>query len=519
MKNLIKIALKDTLILYIFVIIIDSIFYTFSFTFVGLVKRDIFNKLQGQNTLFGQPIWMLVILAALTPLIINAIKQCNSYIVAKVQQNINCNLKLYLFRILINKKINRNQSKDNGNIIVCFREDINDIVSFFYDIYIQMPKLLLSIVALIILFKINLLYSLISVVPLLCIIFAIHAIQKKLINNRYEMRCAVDQSTIYLLNIFESIENIKMSKNKTAIIKKYHRLSEERAKKSIKDFTLQKVLEIFASNFMYIALAVVLLIACYEMNSNTFSVGDFVLYEYYFWFLSDLPTVFSSVLSKYRQMAVSIGRIQKLSEEDFMDICSNIYVNRKKENIYTDNPIVAVCGENGVGKSILLKDFFEHEISRWNNDICTLLDEQYLMKKNIVYISQNPILFEGTILENICMGEEQNNNLLKKVIRISALENDIDKGKLNLNDVVDSMGKNLSGGEIKRIALARALYQNPDALLLDDITSGLDLRTEKNVLMNFRQLNIPIFIATSSEKVIRSSDIVIRMEKRGKSYA
>lgn len=117
------------------------------------------------------------------------------------------------------------------------------------------------------------------------------------------------------------------------------------------------------------------------------------------------------------------------------------------------------------------------------------------------------------------MGEEQNNNLLKKVIRISALENDIDKGKLNLNDVVDSMGKNLSGGEIKRIALARALYQNPDALLLDDITSGLDLRTEKNVLMNFRQLNIPIFIATSSEKVIRRSDIVIRMEKRGKSYA
>ena len=148
-----------------------------------------------------------------------------------------------------------------------------------------------------------------------------------------------------------------------------------------------------------------------------------------------------------------------------------------------------------------------------------MLDEQYLMKKNIVYISQNPILFEGTILENICMGEEQNNNLLKKVIRISALENDIDKGKLNLNDVVDSMGKNLSGGEIKRIALARALYQNPDALLLDDITSGLDLRTEKNVLMNFRQLNIPIFIATSSEKVIRRSDIVIRMEKRGKSYA
>ena len=90
---------------------------------------------------------------------------------------------------------------------------------------------------------------------------------------------------------------------------------------------------------MFFALAVILFFAYNAIKAGTFTIGDFILFEYYFWFLTDLPGVFSSVYSKYKQLAVAKQRIQEFdlladTENNTMkhsDSVNGIFIQNKYE--------------------------------------------------------------------------------------------------------------------------------------------------------------------------------------------
>ncbi len=135
----------------------------------------------------------------------------------------------------------------------------------------------------------------------------------------------------------------------------------------------------------------------------------------------------------------------------------------EKGNIYT------FLGENGSGKTTLLK------IMNGLLDSSCLLFEGSSGKKNIrkktVYVHQNPFLLKGTVFYNIAFGLKmrQESDLKKKVknaLKIVGLEN-FEKRKTG----------ELSGGEIQRIAIARALVLEPEVLLLDEPTANVDKKT------------------------------------------
>ena len=77
------------------------------------------------------------------------------------------------------------------------------------------------------------------------------------------------------------------------------------------------------------------------------------------------------------------------------------------------------------------------------------------------------------------------NRLIDKV-ELNYLLKTISKG---LSQIISQDGQNISGGEKQRIGIARALINNPEIIILDEATSGLDVLTEKNVLKTIRRLN------------------------------
>ena len=107
--------------------------------------------------------------------------------------------------------------------------------------------------------------------------------------------------------------------------------------------------------------------------------------------------------------------------------------------------------------------------------------------KYIGYIPQKVTLIDGSILSNIAFGVEENEiniNLLEDAIKLSEINSFLDRLPDGINTNVGEFGSKLSGGQIQRLGIARAVYRNPDVLILDEATNALDETTEQKVFSN-----------------------------------
>lgn len=519
MRKILKIVLKNTLVLYIFTVLFDAITYTLCFTATGIVRSDVFNKLQGLDTFVHMGIVPMVLLATLLPLSVNVTKQLGGCLFSTAQKNINNNLKRYIYNKINHVPLSANLKEMSGEIIIRFRDDVEDVVNFFTEIYNQIPKLMMSVVNLIVMFHVNKLFTTIVVLPVLVVIFTIHFIQEKLVKNKRLAREATDKATQYLGDIFNSLDAIKLSDKTDSYLKHYKELCETRGKYSVKDTVLQKFLSVFSLNLMFLALAVILFFTYDAIHQGVFTIGNFILFEYYFWFMTDLPNSFSSIYSKYKQMSVAKQRIlsyDEISEEHKMDQDKNKDVEgvliQKQYQIHK-NEICIIKGGNGSGKSTLLKNIFSNnsDVMSWLNKKGERVDE-YVTPPQMCFLSQTTHLITGSIKENMCMDLKYDEKKMKDILEFVNLGEEFRTGKLKLESIVGEGGEQLSGGQMKRMALARLLYHDPEVILLDDVTSGLDIVTEKKVMDNLQSLKDKIIIIISNNNQFDSyGDCIITL--------
>lgn len=139
MRRIIKIALRDTALLFICALLFDAVTYSICFTFTGIARSDIFNKIQGLDTIIKAPIWILVLITTLLPLTVNVTKQIGGAFFASVQQNISNNMKKYIYCQILENPINQKRIDYSKEITIRFRDDVQDVVDFFSEIYTQFP--------------------------------------------------------------------------------------------------------------------------------------------------------------------------------------------------------------------------------------------------------------------------------------------------------------------------------------------------------------------------------------------
>ena len=109
-------------------------------------------------------------------------------------------------------------------------------------------------------------------------------------------------------------------------------------------------------------------------------------------------------------------------------------------------------------------------------------------QKHIGYVTQNTYLLDDTIKENIIFGRDEHKDLnrnLTNSIKLAQLDKLISRLPDGLDTIVGDRGTRLSGGQIQRIGIARAIFNNSQVLIFDEATSALDTETEKILLMIF----------------------------------
>ncbi len=148
---------------------------------------------------------------------------------------------------------------------------------------------------------------------------------------------------------------------------------------------------------------------------------------------------------------------------------------------YKKGSIVWIKGSSGAGKSTLLKlipKFRESDKIKINEiNIAKITNKS--IRSSVEYLSQSVPIIKGTLRDNLFLGKnyslEIENDLLKDPILHTILENK------NMDTVILEGGSNLSGGEKQKIAIARALYNHSDVLILDEITSNIDKESANDI--------------------------------------
>jgi ABC-type multidrug transport system fused ATPase/permease subunit len=309
------------------------------------------------------------------------------------------------------------------------------------------------------------------------------------------------------------------------------------------DFFLNKfkhsVFNVFVSNKKYIffiSLPRILL----EITFCSAIIFIFIYYIFYNIESKDVVVVFSLLLVSFIRVMPSVTKIisNKVNLDYYQNSFETIFaeLHESNEKIYSGNRFIklhksfslkkvnfeynkkvifknlnldlnkgetiGILGNSGIGKSTLLNIILGF-IKPTSGSILIdgkLVDYNYLLDK-VGLVKQSNFIINDSIKNNIILGRMYADEELNKVINHVGLEDLVKQLPEGIESLVGDKGSKLSGGEIQRIAIARAIINNPDILVLDEATNALDIKMEEYILNNiFNSYKKKVIIIVSHKK-------------------
>jgi ATP-binding cassette subfamily B protein len=210
-------------------------------------------------------------------------------------------------------------------------------------------------------------------------------------------------------------------------------------------------------------------------------------------------------------------------------ILKNINIDIKK------NSQIGIIGDSGSGKSTIIDilcGFQKNKYSKLTIDGTEIFKSGNLdsWQNSLGYVPQNIVILNQSLRENVLFGADKNvfkDKILRNLLKKIDLEKFILKSKDGLSQILRQDGQNISGGEKQRIGIARALINDPELIILDEATSGLDYETENNILKTIKKLKKTSIIVShrlnalkNCDKIylIKNKEVILLKKKRLKEY-
>jgi ATP-binding cassette subfamily B protein len=271
-----------------------------------------------------------------------------------------------------------------------------------------------------------------------------------------------------------------------------------------------------------LSIGLVLLMAAPAMRTGEFTVGDLALFTTYAATLTDLPRWTGRMLARHREATVALRRMSRLLPEgqgsERVVAAQPVYIREPPpplpEPVRVEGDVLdrlsvrgltalhpesgrgvtgvdldvhagrftVVTGAIGSGKTTLVRAVLGLVPSSagtvsWNGSV---VDDpgHFLVPPRVAYAGQVPRLFSASLEENILLGWPADDEAMAAALRLAALDTDVDDFPDGLDTLVGPRGVRLSGGQLQRATAARALIRRPSLLVVDDLSSALDVETE-----------------------------------------
>jgi len=439
----------------------------------------------------------------------------------------------------------------SGEAVSRFRDDVDQIVGLASDAPYVIAQLLFTLVAIVVMVRINWLITLCVVFPILGVVTIVRRSSRLIETYRRAGRVASGNVAEYLGELFNILLTIKVTGSEDATVTRLRNLNDNRRKAMRKDRLLSELLNSFSLNTVNISTGLMLLVASQAIRTGNFTVGDFSLFVNYLYYITGLPVWLGKFLTQYKQTSVSIDRLLTLTNERSVsslaehgpvyehgqtpDVVApprtesdrletfgvrNLtfhYASRRGiENIsFTLNrgSFTVITGRVGSGKTTLLRcvlGLLPAEGSIFWNDVPVEDPGSFLLPPRSAYTPQVPRLFTDTIRDNILMGLPTGEAALQDAIHLAALEKDLTAMEHGMATKVGPKGVRLSGGQIQRVASARMFVHSPELIVIDDVSSALDVETEQQLWDRlFQNRDTTCLVVSHRPAALRRADHII----------
>lgn len=442
-----------------------------------------------------------------------------------------------------------------GEAMTRFRDDVAGVLETLWFPMFLLGQIVAGIVAFIILLRVSVLITVAVFVPLMTIIGVTQATANRLQRYRRASRVATGGITGFLGELFGAVQAVKVAGAEGSVLTEFDRLNEERRLSMVRDQVFEQGMWALYQNTTQLGTGIMLLLAINAMRAGRFTVGDFALFVSYLDWLAGLPFQVGRLLSRYKQARISFERMEVLlrgAPKETLVRHSPTYLDGRFPEVpfhaktrsdrlshlsvsgltyrypstgrgiadvsfeLERGQLVIVTGGVGSGKSTLLRVLLgllprnAGEI-RWNGE---LVEDPaaFFVPPRASYTGQVPRLFSDSLRDNILLGLPPNRVSLDRAIELAVLESDVTTLEAGLDTIVGPRGVRLSGGQVQRAAAARMFVREAELLVMDDLSSALDVETEARLWDRIFQRNDATVLAVSHRRAaLRRADVVLVM--------
>ncbi len=411
-----------------------------------------------------------------------------------------------------------------GEAVNRFKNDVNEIPLFVILINDIMVGLIIIVVAILLMTRINPSVTVMALIPLVVVGFIANIASSRIEHYRRASRQATGNVTGFIGEFFGSVQAVKVAGAEKNVIGHFDRLNEERRKLTVREKLFDEVLGSIYRNMSTLGTGVILILVGQSMRVGTFTLGDFSLFVYLLQSMGDLTTFAGMLAARYRQLNVSVQRMYHLMENaplnalverspvDLNGPLPNVMYPAKSsadqlqeltaanltyhypgssngiENVNLTlrrGTLTVVTGRIGSGKTTLLRALMgllppESGEVRWNGRLVDKPDT-FFVPPRCAYTGQVPRLFSNTLRNNILLGLEKSEAEIQHAAQLAVLDRDLDGLEDRLETMVGARGVKLSGGQMQRAAAARMFIREAELYVFDDLSSALDVETERRL--------------------------------------
>lgn len=443
-----------------------------------------------------------------------------------------------------------------GESITHFRDDADDVAQLVDGLVDLAGGAAFAIVAVVALGNANAAAAAVLIVPMLAIVLVTRALDSRVKEYRAEDRVATGAVTSLVGDIMAAATTVKVNRADEALLARLKTRVERRRATAVRDRVLDESVMAFSRGATDLGLALVLFVGAGALASGSFSVGQLALFVSYMSWLSYMPRMAGRVIARRKQASVAFARMTVLVADQHV---GNTVLSRalpiegwqkgvrpvasRPERVPFEllevdglsarypsgaglGPVsfvirrgefVVITGTVGSGKSTLLRAVLgissNAEVNgdvRWNGEVIS--DRAaFFVPPNASFLPQVPQLISDSVADNIFLGDGDPLRLAA-ALALAELDEDVAAMPEGAATLIGPRGLRLSGGQRQRLAAARAVVHRPELVVLDDLSSALDVETELRLWEKFAEAGMTVLAVSHREVAFEWADRVLRLD-------